>query len=98
MSATMPPGGGTLQAADYAAITSFILQTNGAAPGAQAFNGQASVAIGSIATGRAAAAAPQAAAAEPAQGRGAHQPAAAVVMALLRRQRVEALHQPPHAA
>src|SRR5262245_63829540 len=37
MSATMPPGGSTLTADDFAAIVAFVLQSNGATPGAQAF-------------------------------------------------------------
>src|SRR6476660_3716779 len=53
MSATMPPGGSTLGADDYAAIVSFVLQSNGAAAGTQAFTPTTAVAIASVATGRA---------------------------------------------
>src|SRR5947207_6404041 len=35
MSATMPPGGSTLGADDYAAIVAFVLQSNGATAGTQ---------------------------------------------------------------
>ncbi|MDR1990141.1 MAG: PQQ-binding-like beta-propeller repeat protein [Acidobacteriaceae bacterium] len=67
MSATMPPGGAALSADQYAAISAFILQMNGAATGAQAFSGTVSVPIASVATGRA----PQNAQANAAQaGRG----------------------------
>src|SRR5262245_34154290 len=37
MSATMPPGGAALTADDFASIVAFVLQSNGATPGAQAF-------------------------------------------------------------
>jgi alcohol dehydrogenase (cytochrome c) len=75
MSATMPPGGAPLAAGEYAAITAFILQTNGAAAGTQALSGTVSVPIASVATGRAPQAGAQAAAAPaaaqaPAGGRG----------------------------
>jgi alcohol dehydrogenase (cytochrome c) len=53
MAAAMPPSGATLGAEQYAAITSFILQSNGATPGAQALTAQTAVPIASIATGRA---------------------------------------------
>src|SRR6185503_4710247 len=64
MSATMPPGGSTLSADDYAAIVAFVLQSNGATSGAQAFSPATEVAIASIATGRA----PEVAQAAPAAG------------------------------
>ena len=51
MSATMPPDAPSLAADQYLAITAFILQSNGATPGAQAFTPTTGVAIGSIATG-----------------------------------------------
>jgi alcohol dehydrogenase (cytochrome c) len=65
MSATMPPTGSTLGADDYAAIVSFVLQSNGAAAGTQAFTPTTAVAIASVATGRAP---DQAQAAAPAAG------------------------------
>jgi alcohol dehydrogenase (cytochrome c) len=68
MSATMPPTGSTLSATDYAAITSFILQSNGATAGTQAFTPTTTVAIAGVATGRTAA--PVQAVAAPADGRG----------------------------
>ena len=55
---SMPPGGATLGADEYLAITAFILQANGATPGASAFTPAMAVAIGSIATGGRPAAAP----------------------------------------
>ena len=51
MSATMPPNQPTLSAGQYAAITSFILQANGATTGAQPLTPATAVAIGSVATG-----------------------------------------------
>ena len=67
MSATMPPGGATLGADDYAAIVAFVLQSNGATAGGQAFSPTTAVTVASIATGQA----PQAAqAATPAAGGG----------------------------
>jgi alcohol dehydrogenase (cytochrome c) len=67
MSATMPPGGATLSADDYAGIVAFLLQSNGATPGGQGFSPTTAVMIASIATGRA----PQAAqAAAPGAGVG----------------------------
>ncbi len=71
MAATMPPGGGTLLPPDYAAITSFVLQSNGASPGGQSFTGETGVAIASVATGRSAAAAPGVAPPQAPAGRGA---------------------------
>src|SRR5205814_9265411 len=65
MSATMPPGGSTLGADDYAAIVAFVLQSNGATAGAQPFVPTTAVTIASIATGRAP---EQAQAAAPAAG------------------------------
>ncbi len=70
MSATMPPGGGSLGADQYAAITAFILQTNGASAGVQALTATTATPIASIASGRA----PQLAQADAAPGAG--QPAA----------------------
>ncbi len=52
MAATMPPGQSNLPADTYSAITAYVLQTNGAVPGAQALGAATAVAIGSIATGR----------------------------------------------
>jgi alcohol dehydrogenase (cytochrome c) len=51
MSATMPPDAPSLPADQYLAITAFILQYNGAAPGAQVFTPTTAVPVGSIATG-----------------------------------------------
>jgi len=71
MSATMPPGGATLGADDYAGIVAFVLQQNGATPGGQAFSPATAVAIASVATGQAPQAAQAAApAATGAGGRG----------------------------
>jgi alcohol dehydrogenase (cytochrome c) len=50
-SGTMPPNAPSLDAAQYAAITAFVLQANGAAAGSQAFTPATAVPIGSIATG-----------------------------------------------
>src|SRR3954463_10772948 len=63
---TMPPTGENLSAAQYLAVTAYILQANGAAAGDAALTATTAVAIGSIATG----ATPTAAAAA-ATGRGA---------------------------
>jgi alcohol dehydrogenase (cytochrome c) len=51
MSATMPPNAASLSADQYAAITSFILQSNGAPAGTQTFTPTTAIAIGSVATG-----------------------------------------------
>src|SRR5262249_26214600 len=51
MRATMPPNVASLPADQYLAITSFILQTNGARPGTQDLTPTTGVAIGSIASG-----------------------------------------------
>ena len=51
MSSTMPPDAPSLAADQYLAITAFILQYNGATPGAQPFTPTTTVALGSIATG-----------------------------------------------
>ncbi len=63
ISATMPPGGANLGAETYLAVTAYLLQANGAVPGAQPLSPATAVAIGSIATGTAPAEAPAAAAA-----------------------------------
>src|SRR5258708_4163493 len=48
--AVMPPGnGGTLGEENYLAVTAYILQSNGARPGAQALTSTTAVAIRSIA-------------------------------------------------
>src|SRR5882724_13453621 len=61
---TMPPTGENLSAAQYLAVTAYLLQANGAPAGEAALTATTSVPIGSIATGAtptaAAAAAPQA--------------------------------------
>ncbi len=67
---TMPPTGANLGEAQYLAVTTYILQANGAQSGPQAFNGMALASIGSIATGAAPAAAPTAAAAGAGQRQG----------------------------
>jgi len=64
---TMPPSGESLPVETYLNIISYILQSNGAAAGAQPFTPATAVPIGSIATG----AAPTASAAPPQGGRGA---------------------------
>ena len=51
MQATMPPGQPSLAESDYVNIAAFILQTNGATPGAQALAASTSAPIGSVATG-----------------------------------------------
>ena len=76
--ASMPPGGATLGADEYLAITAFILRSNGAATGSTALTATTAVPIGSIATGvaptttaapaQAAGGAPRPAAAAPARG------------------------------
>ena len=48
---TMPPNAPSLDAAQYLAITTFLLQANGAAPGSQPFTPVTAVAIGSVASG-----------------------------------------------
>jgi alcohol dehydrogenase (cytochrome c) len=63
---TMPPTGANLGEAQYVAVTTYILQANGAPSGAQAFTGSSTATIGSIATGTAA---PVAQAAVPGGGR-----------------------------
>src|SRR5437588_7317046 len=51
---TMPPGNpGTLRADTYANIAAFILQSNGARPGAQALTANSQVLINTVATGQA---------------------------------------------
>ncbi len=70
MSATMPPSGSSLTEDQYASIVAFVLQSNGAAAGPQAFSAATAVPISSVATGRAPQPAAQAAAAAPAGGRG----------------------------
>jgi len=53
MTATMPPGQPSLAPDQYASITAFILQSNGAEAGAQAFTAATASPIGAIATGQA---------------------------------------------
>src|SRR5471030_1451731 len=48
---TMPPSGESLSAAQYLAVTAYILQANGASAGATAFAATTAVPIGSVATG-----------------------------------------------
>jgi alcohol dehydrogenase (cytochrome c) len=48
---SMPPGGATLGADEYLAITAFVLRSNGAATGATALAATTAVPIGTIATG-----------------------------------------------
>ena len=48
---TMPPNAPSLDAAQYLAITAFLLQANGAAPGTQPFTPATNAAIGTVATG-----------------------------------------------
>ena len=48
---TMPPTGGNIGEAQYLAVTAYILQANGAQPGAQALTPATAVSIGSVATG-----------------------------------------------
>ncbi len=62
MSASMPPGRPNLGEQAYVNLAAFILQSNGAAPGAQALVASATTPIGAIATGQ-----PATAAARPAQ-------------------------------
>ena len=71
---TMPPTGANLGDAQYLAVTTYILQANGAQAGAQAFTGSSTATIGSIATG-ATATAPVAQAAPAAGGRQGGSPA-----------------------
>ena len=59
---TMPPTGANLGEAQYLAVTTYILQANGAAAGSQSFTGSSTATIGSIATGAAPPAAPAASA------------------------------------
>jgi alcohol dehydrogenase (cytochrome c) len=70
---TMPPTGENLTAAQYAAVTAYILQANGAPAGATALTAATAVPIGSVATGvtRTAAAPAAGAPAAAAAGRGA---------------------------
>ena len=58
MQATMPPGQPSLAESAYLDITAFILQSNGAAAGAQALAASTATPIGTIATGVRAAARP----------------------------------------
>ena len=51
MSATMPPNAPSLTADQYLAIASFILQSNGAAAGAQPLTATTAIPIGAVATG-----------------------------------------------
>lgn len=71
---SMPPGGATLGADEYLAITAFILRSNGAATGPTALAAATAVPIGSIATG---VAPTTTTATAPAQGAAAPRPAAA---------------------
>ncbi|HEV8210833.1 MAG TPA: PQQ-binding-like beta-propeller repeat protein [Vicinamibacterales bacterium] len=64
---TMPPTGENLSAAQYLAVTAYILQANGAPAGEAALNASTAVPIGAIATG---ATPTTAAAAAPPAGRG----------------------------
>jgi len=52
--ATMPPNAPSLGAEQYAAVTAFILQANGAAAGTQAFTATTAAPIGTVAIGAAA--------------------------------------------
>ena len=82
--ATMPPGRAALTPDQYLSIVAFILQSNGARPGQQAFAQTTSAAIGSVATGQAPAAAPvqaAGAAAPAAGGRGGPPPARGITFA-----------------
>ena len=63
---TMPPSGESLPVEQYLNIISYILQSNGAAAGAQPFTPATTVPIGAVATG----VAPTASAASPQAGRG----------------------------
>lgn len=73
---SMPPGGATLSAEAYLAVTAFLLQANGAAAGTQPLTSATATAIGDIAMGRRATpaapttTAPAAAPAAPAAPRG----------------------------
>ena len=48
---TMPPGAANLSVEDATHVTAFILQANGATPGAQSLTSASTVAIGTVATG-----------------------------------------------
>lgn len=50
MSTAMPPGGSSLTMEDYAAIVAYVLQVNGAVPGAQVLSASTVVPIGSAIT------------------------------------------------
>jgi alcohol dehydrogenase (cytochrome c) len=52
MSGTMPPGGASLSDEQYLAITSYILQSNGAAPGARPLLPATAATIGAIVSGQ----------------------------------------------
>ncbi|MGQ0732599.1 MAG: outer membrane protein assembly factor BamB family protein [Acidobacteriota bacterium] len=52
LSTTMPPGGTPLSADTYAAITAFILQTNGATPGSTPYSVATAAVIGAVASGQ----------------------------------------------
>ena len=72
MSSTMPPGGPSLAPDQYASVVAYILQQNGAQPGATAFSGTQATRIGTVATGQRPTAAQTAAQSAPAGvGRGA---------------------------
>ena len=70
MQAAMPPGGPTLAPEAYASITSYILQQNGAAAGAQAFTPATATPIGTVASGQRPISQQTAAAAQEAGGAG----------------------------
>jgi mono/diheme cytochrome c family protein len=48
MAGAMPPGGSTLNAADYAAIVAYVLERNGATAGTQMLTAATAVPIGSV--------------------------------------------------
>jgi mono/diheme cytochrome c family protein len=48
MAGAMPPGGSTLNAADYASIVAYVLERNGAAAGSQMLTATTAVTIGSV--------------------------------------------------
>jgi alcohol dehydrogenase (cytochrome c) len=52
MSSTMPPGGPSLSADQYASIVAYILQQNGAAAGGTVFTETTAVQVGAVATGQ----------------------------------------------
>jgi alcohol dehydrogenase (cytochrome c) len=56
--ATMPPASASLSPEQYLAVSTFLLQANGASAGAQAFTPTTAVPIGSVATGVASASRP----------------------------------------